>query len=97
MELAPEEKLRDQETGTVWDPISGEAVEAFLMGSKLTTTLLLCLCLCKGAWLLVGRDSSNALTQDEGVDVVGAFVGGYRFEIGHMSENRIIRQDSISA
>ena len=35
MELAPEEKLKDQETGTLWDPISG-AVEGFLVGSKLT-------------------------------------------------------------
>ncbi len=37
MELGPDEKLRDQETGTLWDPISGEAVEGFLRGRKLAT------------------------------------------------------------
>ena len=32
MEIAPGDKLRDQETGTIWDPMSGEAIEGQLKG-----------------------------------------------------------------
>src|ERR1700681_2924680 len=47
--------------------------------------------------LFVGGDAGDTLTDDEGVDVVGAFIRFDRFEIAQMSHYRILVGDPVCA
>ena len=55
-------------------------------------------------WLVLSRadlaergDASNALSDDELMNIVGAFVGGYAFEIIHVAHDRVIVDDAVGA
>jgi hypothetical protein len=45
----------------------------------------------------VGGDAGYALADDEGVDVVGAFVGLYRFEVHHVAHDGVVVGDAVGA
>src|SRR5690606_6247146 len=45
--------------------------------------------------LFKGGNSSNRLSQNQSVDIVGTFVGMDRFEINHVPENWVLCHDAI--
>ena len=42
-------------------------------------------------------DASDALSDDQLVNIVGAFVGGYAFEIVHVAHDGVIVDDAVGA
>src|SRR5438309_9631157 len=51
----------------------------------------------RGAELPVSGDAGDTLCDDKGVDVVGAFIGFYSFQIAQMSHYRILVRNAVSA
>ena len=53
------------------------------------------------SWLIgfscEGRDSGDAFTDDEFVDVVRAFVGDYGFEVVHVAHDGVVVDDAVGA
>ena len=47
--------------------------------------------------LLIRGDSSDALADHQGVDVVGAFVGFDRFEVAHVAHDGVFVDDAAIA
>ena len=50
-----------------------------------------------GTSLAIGRNSGDALTNDQRVDVVGSFIGLHRFEIAHVAHDGIFVHNAVCA
>ncbi len=46
---------------------------------------------------LISRDPGDVLAEDEGVNVVGAFIGLHRFQIHHVAHDGVVLGDAVGA